>query len=102
MLIDVKIFNEQTYQDYDEYNKLWDVEFHRMIFLHHILSHKRQMAHIKNDLNNTKDIIAVRLPLMDEIFKNKIIKDLLLGNGVRYETNMVWYPKEIWIYNQVR
>ena len=98
-MIEVKYFHEKTDQDYDKYNKLWDENIERIIFLQTNFSNKKQISNIISDLNDNKDILAVRFPLIKEIQQNKIINDILLGNGFIYENNKVWYPKEIWIYS---
>ncbi len=100
-MIEVKYFHEKTLQDYEIYKKLWDENNERFIFLHINLSFHQQMDNIISELHDNKDILAIRFPLANEINKNKIINDILLGNGFRYETNKVWYPKEIWIYNRM-
>jgi hypothetical protein len=33
--------------------------------------------------------------------KNKIINDVMNGNGFTYDTNKIWYPKEVWIYSPI-
>ena len=50
-------------------------------------------------MDNNKDILAVRFPTKNEIQCNKIINNILLGNGIAYETNKMWYPKEVWVYS---
>lgn len=99
MMIEVKYFHEKTDQDYETYNKLWDENKQRFIFLHDNLSYKQQINSIINDLDDNKDILAIRFPIVNVIKRNKIIDDVLLGKGVKYENNKVWYPKEIWIYS---
>lgn len=82
----VKYFHEKTDQDYETYNKLWDENKERFIFLHTNLSTKQQMNNIINnlDLDDNKDILAIRFPLIKAISSNKIINDILLGNGIRH------------------
>lgn len=101
MIIEVKYFYEKTDEDYETYNKLWDENIERMIFLQTHLSYNKQIHDIINQLNNNnnKDILSIRFPLINEIKNNKIIDNILLGNGFIYISNKVWYPKEIWIYN---
>ena len=97
----VKYFHEKTDQDYETYNKLWDENKERFIFLHTNLSTKQQMNSIISDLDldDNKDILAIRFPLIKAISSNTIINDILLGNGIRHKNNKIWYPKEIWIYS---
>ncbi len=52
------------------------------------------MSNINNSMDNTKDILAVRFPT-----ENEIINNILFGNGVMYENNKIWYPKEVWVYS---
>jgi len=100
MIIEVKYFYEKTDKDYETYNKLWDENKERIIFLGTHLPYNKQIDDIINQLNNNnKDILAIRFPLINEIKNNKIIDNILLGNGFIYKSNKVWYPKEIWIYN---
>ncbi len=101
MMIEVKYFHEKSNEDGEMYSKLWDENKERFIFMHLNLSHKDQLRWIQQDLKGTakKDILAVRFPEITEIKKNEIINDVILGNGVRYKNNVIWYPKEIWIYH---
>lgn len=68
----------------------------------HVLYFYIQINNIKNDLNDNKDILTIRFPLIQKIQKNKIINNILLGNGIVYENNKVWYPKELWIYSPMK
>ena len=101
MIIELKVkyFYEKTEKDYEIYNKLYNENIGRIIFIQTEFSYKQQINNIKNDLNDNKDILTIRFPLKEEIQKNKIINDILLGNGIVYENNKVWYPKELWIYS---
>lgn len=99
MIVEIKYFHEKTDQDYVEYNKLWDENKERFIFLHTNLPANQQMNIIMNHLDANKDILAVRFPQNNKIKRNKIINDIMLGHGVRYENDKIWYPKEIWIYS---
>lgn len=100
MIIEVKVkyFYEKTDEDYEKYNKIYDKNLARIIFLHKNLSYTDQINNIKNDLNDNSDILSIRFPLKKEIKNNKIINNILLGNGIVCENNKVWYPKELWIY----
>ena len=101
MIVIFKYFHEKTDADFEEYNKLWDENKERFIFLQTHLSLSQQMSIINNSMDNTKDILAVRFPTKNEIQRNQIINNILLGNGIVYETNKIWYPKEVWIYNPI-
>ena len=81
---------------------MYDENIACIIFLHTNLSNKQQINNIKNDLNDNKDILTIRFPLIKKIQKNKIINNILLGNGIVYENNKVWYPKELWIYSPMK
>ena len=70
-----------------------------MIFLHTNLSLSKQMTSIINDITDNKDILAIRFPTNQTIKQNKIINNIILGKGVIYDNNKIWYPKEVWIYN---
>lgn len=98
MKVEVVYFFEKTDQDYITYNKLWDDNRERMIFLHKNLSSKHQLNSIINNMNTNKDILAVRFP-NNYIHRNKIIKSVMSGKGVQIDKDNVWYPKELWIYN---
>jgi hypothetical protein len=100
MIVNFKYFYEKTDADFEEYNKLWDENKERFIFLQTDLSLSQQMSNINNSMDNTKDILAVRFPTKNEIQRNKIINNILLGNGIAYETNKIWYPQEVWVYSQ--
>ena len=99
MIVNFKFFHEKTDADYIEYNKLWDENKERFIFLHENLSLSQQMSSIKDDMDNNKDILAVRFPSYSLIKKNKIINSIISGEGVLYDNNKIWYPKEVWIYS---
>ena len=99
MIVEFKYFHEKTDADFEEYNKLWDENKERFIFLQTDLSLSQQMSNINNSMDNTKDILAVRFPTKNEIQRNTIINNILLGNGIAYETNKIWYPKEVWVYS---
>jgi hypothetical protein len=99
MIVNFKYFHEKTDADFEEYNKLWDENKERFIFLNINLSLSQQMSNINNRMDNTKDILAVRFPTKNVIQRNKIINNILLGNGIEYETNKIWYPKEVWVYS---
>jgi hypothetical protein len=99
MIVNFKFFHEKTDADFEEYNKMWDDNKERCIFLHINLSLFQQMIHINNSMDDTKDILAVRFPTKNVIQSNKIINDILLGNGIVYENNKIWYPKEVWVYS---
>ena len=99
MIVNFKYFHEKTDADFEEYNKLWDENKERFIFLQTDLSLFQQMRNINNSMDNTKDILAVRFPTKNEIQRNTIINNILLGNGIAYETTKIWYPKEVWVYS---
>jgi hypothetical protein len=100
MIVNFKFFHKKTDADFEEYNKIWDENQGRFIFLQTDLSLCQQMSIINDfmDANNTIDILAVRFPTKNEILHNKIINDVLLGNGIEYKKNKIWYPKEVWVY----
>ena len=99
MIVILKYFYEKTDTNYDEYNKLWDENIERMVFLHHNLPLSKQMSSIINDITDNKDILAIRFPSHRTIKQNKIIKNIISGNGFIYDDNKIWFPKEVWIYS---
>jgi hypothetical protein len=99
MIVILKYFYEKTDTNYDEYNKLWDENIERMVFLHHNLPLLKQMSSIINDITDNKDILAIRFPSHRTIKQNKIINNIISGNGFIYDDNKIWFPKEIWIYS---
>lgn len=98
-MLEVKYFYEKTDQEYETYNNLWNENKERFIDLQTDLPLREQRKSIVEQLNINKDILAIRFPYMGELKKSKIIDDILLGNGFKYDHNKVWYPKEIWIYS---
>ena len=98
MIVNLKFFYEKTDANYEEYNKLWDENRERFIFLHTNLPLSKQKICIINDISDNKDILAVRFPTNKCLKTNKIIQNIILGNGFVYDNN-IWYPKEVWIYN---
>ena len=101
MIVNFKFFHEKTDADFEEYNKMWDENKERFIFLQTDISLSQQMSIINDimDMYNTRDILAVRFPTKNEFQRNKIINNVLLGNGIVYEKNKIWYPKEVWVYS---
>lgn len=99
MIVNLKYFYEKTDTNYDEYNKLWDENIERMIFLHTNLPLSKQMSSIINDITDNKDILAIRFPNNRNIKQNNIMNNIMLGKGFIYADNKIWYPKEVWIYN---
>ena len=95
MIVNFKFFYEKTDADYIDYNKLWDENKERFIFLEYHLPLSHQLSMIKNDMDNNKDILAIRFPSNNEIQHNTIINNMLFGKGIMYENNKIWYPKEV-------
>jgi hypothetical protein len=95
MIVNLKYFYENS--DSEEYDKLWDANRNKMIFFQQNLSSKQQEEIIVYNIDESKDILAIRFPNKN-IFKNKIIKDIILGKGFIYG-DKIWYPKEVWIYS---
>ena len=101
MIVNFKFFHEKTRADYIEYNKLWYENKERFIFLHANLPLSQQMSIIKNDMDNNKNILAIRFPSNKDIHNNKIINNMLFGKGIMYDNNKIWYPSEVWIYSPI-
>ncbi len=101
MIVNVKYFYEKTVTDYDEYNKLWNENKERMIFLHHELPLSKQTETIIREINTNKDILAIRFCSHRTITHNIIINNIILGRGFIYYDNKIWNPKEVWIYNPI-
>jgi len=103
MIVNFKYFHEKTDADYEEYKKIWDENKERIIFLqmstNGFLPFSQQMQYINNNINNTKDILALRFTSKKEMQRNKIIDNIILGKGVVLKDNKIWYPKEVWIYS---
>jgi hypothetical protein len=97
MIVTVKYFHEKTDVDYEIYNKIWDDNITRLVFLHDNLSLPQQVSSIRNELesNGDKDILAIRFPLVP---LSMIMDDVIQGKGVPREDGGAWYPKEVWIY----
>lgn len=99
MIVILKYFYETTDTTYDEYNKLWDENIERMVFLHNNLSLSKQMNSIIHDITDNTDILAIRFPTYRTIKQNKIINNIMSGKGFIYADNKIWFPKEVWIYS---
>ena len=103
MIVNFKYFHEKTDADYEEYKKIWDENKERIIFLqmstNGLLPSSQQMQYINNNMNNTKDILALRFLSKKEMQRNKLIGNIILGKGVVLKDNKIWYPKEVWIYS---
>jgi hypothetical protein len=101
MIVIIKYFYENTDTDYNEYNKLWDENIERMIFLHDNSNLSEQKNSIINDITDNKDILAVRFPSYKTMKQNKIINSIISGKGFIFSDNDTWFPKEVWIYNPI-
>jgi hypothetical protein len=97
MIVNLKYFYKNSDSGFEEYDKLWDANRDRMVFVQQNLSSKQQRETIVYDLDESKDILAIRFPNKN-IFKNKILKNIILGKGFIYD-DKIWYPKEVWIYS---
>lgn len=97
MIVNFKYFSEKTDADYRDYDVLWGENKYRFIFLQHNCSSKEQLKFIKCNLSDKTDILAVRFPTAKSFHRNKIIQNLISGNGVIYD-DKVWHPKEVWVY----
>jgi hypothetical protein len=97
MIVDLKYFYENSDSDFEEYDKLWDANRNRMIFFQQNLSSKQQGETIVYNIDESKDILSIRFPNKN-IFKNKIIKNIILGKGFIHG-DKIWYPKEVWVYS---
>lgn len=97
------IFHEKSDSDYINYNKIWQDNLNRMVFLQDHLSMKCQINYLVLDMQNLdgnqKDILAIRFPSLKTLNRNKIYINILLGKGFEYEPNKYWHPNEIWIYS---
>jgi hypothetical protein len=98
MLVNFKIFHEITDADFENYNKLWDQNKERFIFLPTNLPLSEQIDYINIFMDSSKDILAVRFVKINELQLNKIMNDIFRGNGFLCKNNKIWYPKEVWIY----
>lgn len=100
MFITVKYFYENTDDDYKIYDKLWDENRDRFVFLHKNVNKKYQLKYLIMDLNENinRDILAVRFPNKKDCQTNEIINNFLFKNIGINVNNVNWLPKEIWIY----
>ncbi len=99
MIVNFKVFHEKTDADFIEYNKLWDENKEQIICLQTHLPLSQQISIIKNEMDNYKDILAIRFPSNNDILYNEIINNLLFGKGILYDIDKIWYPTEVWIYS---
>jgi hypothetical protein len=99
MIVNFKFFYEKTDKNYDEYNKLWNENIERIIFLPHDLPLSKQRSSIINNITDNTDILAIRFCSHRTITHNIIVNNIMLGRGFNYDDNKIWYPKEVWIYN---
>jgi hypothetical protein len=98
MIIITKYFIEKTDADYEIYNRIWEENKHRMVFLQINLPKLRQII---TEITDDKDILAIRFPSEREVDNNFYLKNIRDGNGISYQ-DKVWLPKEIWIYSMMR
>ena len=103
MITIFKYFHEKTDNDFNNYTNLWKEHLSRFIFLYLNLPLYKQLKSIKEDILHypLKDILVIRFPCNKELIKNKIINSIMLGKGINYENNKIWFPKEVWIYDPI-
>ena len=77
-VIITKYFIEKTDNDYENHNRIWEENRHRMVFLQMNLPKSRQ--------------------IITEINNNFYLKNIRYGIGIPYN-NTVWLHNEIWIYS---
>jgi hypothetical protein len=101
-IIITKNFIEKTDDDFENYNKMWSENRHRMVFLQkNVTSHVNIVPEITCD----KDILAIRFPTEHYINNNRLLKNIRFGIGIPYQEypenqeTKIWLPKEIWIYS---
>lgn len=100
MIVNFKFFHEKTIHEQEEYNKLWSENKNKMIILNiDTLFQIEQIKYIKDEMTNNKEILVIHYPLCSILKRNKIINDIMLGNGVCFDNNKIWFPKEVWILN---
>jgi hypothetical protein len=97
MILNVRYFYEKTDENYIEYDRMWQENRERMVFLHKNLRFSKQID--ETEINEDKDILAIRFPENKILKRNKIFNNILLGKGFIYDNDKVWYPKEVWIYS---
>jgi len=103
-VVTIKYFYEKTTEDYETYQKLWDENRDRILFLQTDMPYANQMSVLCNEMDENKDIIGICFPSSYELKTNKILNEIISGNGINIG-NKIWWPKEIWIYqplNDVR
>ena len=101
MIVNFKYFYEKTDTNFDEYKKIWGENIDRMIVLQDNVPLSKQTSSIIKDINDDKDILAIRFCSYRTITHNIIINNIMLGRGFVYANNKIWYPKEVWIYNPI-
>ena len=100
MLLQIKYFYENTDADKEEYDKLWEANRNRFIFLQTGLGLSQQIDSIQKHIDEHKDVLAIRFPTNHFMRNNKIVNHIILGKGFAYNNGaQIWYPAEIWIYH---
>lgn len=102
----IKKFSEKNDFDKYNYNKKIDLNIEKIIFYQEHLEYKERLKYLINDIreDNNKSIIVIiylEQNILDEknLFeKDKIIQMLLSENGIEYEKDKFWLPKQIWLY----
>ena len=84
-----------------DFDKFWNENIERIIFLPHDLPLSKQRSSIINDITDNTDILAIRFCSHRTITHNTIVNNIMLGRGFNYDDNKIWYPKEVWIYNPI-
>lgn len=100
MIVTVKVFSENSNEDFARYNELWDQHRNNMVFFQcgFGLRKKDQIESLIAQIEENKHIISIRFKSWNTLGKNNILKEILQGRGFHYgETH--WYPTEIWMYS---
>ena len=103
MIVTVKYFYGNTDADIEEYDSLWIENVERIVYLHPRLSIQQQISSMERNITDSKDIVAICSPTDTFMTRNAVIDSILRGRGFIYDnSNKIWYPKEVWIYNPVK
>jgi len=99
-VVTIKYFYEKTTEDYETHQKIWDENRDRILFLQTDMPYAKQTSVLCNEMDDGKDILGIRFPSSHEVKTNKVLNEIISGNGINI-VNKIWWPKEVCVYQPV-
>jgi hypothetical protein len=97
MIVTVKYF----YGEMEECDRLFAENARRIVDLHSTFPVQLQMSSMERNIMDETDILVIRSPTDFYIKRNPIVCNILQGKGFVCNNGKTWYPKEVWICEQI-